>query len=362
MEAGIDDDEAINGSAEADVVGIQNIAKNYIKNCKIGHINANSIAGFKLYEIKQWLTQGLFDILVISETKVNETFPNSHFHVDGFRFVRRDRDIHGGGIMMYIRSDIIYENITQKTNQRTGVEFLACKVKIGKEWIMIIGVYKPPSLKQVKWKLELQHLFEMATNITNNVIILGDFNCDLLQPDKSPKDGRTLLDLMDVFHLVNLIKNPTRITSNSETLIDLILTNNKRKILTSGVFDAQISDHLLVYAILRMTTPRFNSRKVSTRSFKNFDKNAFQRDLQNAPFHIMDIFYEVDDKVYVLDTLYSDVANEHAPIKQFHLRGNQVPFMSEKWRKAIRYRNMLWKKFIRNRTMCIMRYIKNKEI
>jgi hypothetical protein len=51
-----------------------------------------------------------------------------------------------------------------------------------------------------------------------------------------------------------------------------------------------------------------------------------------------------------LDTLYSDIVNEHAPIKQFHLRGNQVPFMSEKWRKAIRYRNMLWKKFMRDRT------------
>ena len=77
------------------------------------------------------------------------------------------------------------------------------------------------------------------------------------------------------------------------------------------------------------------------RSYKNFDKNAFQRDLQNVPFHIIDIFDEVNDKAYVLDTLYSDIVNEHTPIKQFHLRGNQVPFMSAKWRKPIRYRNML---------------------
>ena len=319
LEAEIDYDESCtNEFAETDVVRIQEIAKKYIKNCKIGHINANSIAGFKLCEIKQWLTHGLFDILVITETKVNETFPNCHFHVDGFRFVRRDRNIHGGGIMMYIRSDIIYENIIQETNQRNRVEFLACKVKIGKEWIMIIGVYKPPSLKQDVWKSELQNLFEMATTITNNAIILGDFNCDLLQPDKSSKDGRILLDLMDIFHLVNLIKDPTRVTNTSETLIDLILTNNKKKVLISGVFDAQISDHVLVYAILRLTTPRFNSRKVCTRSYKNFDKNAFQRDLQNVPFHIMDIFDEVDDKVYVLDTLYSTL------LTNMHLLSNST--------------------------------------
>ena len=94
---------------------------------------------------------------------------------------------------------------------------------------------------------------------------------------KSSKDGRILLDLMDIFHLVNLIKDPTRVTNTSETLIDLILTNNKKKVLISGVFDAQISDHVLVYAILRLTTPRFNSRKVCTRSYKNFDKNAIYK-------------------------------------------------------------------------------------
>ena len=92
---------------------------------------------------------------------------------------------------------------TRETNQRTRVEFLACKVRIGKEWIMIIGVYKPPSLKQDIWKLKLQNLFEMAKTITNSAIILGDFNCDLLQPDKSSKDGCILLNLINVFHLVN---------------------------------------------------------------------------------------------------------------------------------------------------------------
>ena len=53
----------------------------------------------------------------------------------------------------------------------------------------------------------------------------------------------------------------------------------------------------------------------------------------------------------LIGALYSDIVNEHAPIKQFHLRGNQVSFMSEKWRrKAIPHRNMLWKKFIQIHT------------
>ncbi len=122
---------------------------------------------------------------------------------------------------------------------------------------------------------------------------------------------------------------------------------------TSGVFDSQISDHVLVYAILRLTI-----RKICTRSYKNFDNDDFQRDLQNVPFQVD----EIDDKVYVFDTLYSDIVIEHAPIKQFHLRGNQVPYMSEQWRKAIRYRNRLWKNLCVNALKTIIKFTKNKEI
>ena len=48
-----------------------NIVQNYRLNFKLGHVNANSIGGFKFYEIRTWLLSGRFDILVISETKID---------------------------------------------------------------------------------------------------------------------------------------------------------------------------------------------------------------------------------------------------------------------------------------------------
>lgn len=49
----------------------------------------------------------------------------------------------------------------------------------------------------------------------------------------------------------------------------------------------------------------------------------------------MDIFDDVDDKLFAFESLYLDVINEHAPVKKFHASGNQVPFMKEQWRKSI---------------------------
>ena len=52
----------------------------------------------------------------------------------------------------------------------------------------------------------------------------------------------------------------------------------------------------------------------------------------------------------MFETLFTEVLDDHAPLKQFHVRGNQVPYMTEEWRKTIRYRNRLWRKFTVNVT------------
>ena len=155
---------------------------------------------------------------------------------------------------------------------------------------------------------------------------------------------------MEIFGRDCLVTKATRKTKTIETLLDLILTNNKKKTLVSDVVDTQISDHSLVFTILRSTAPKLRSRKVCLRSFKNFKRDKFIKDLQMAPFSIVDVFDEVDDKLYAFEQLYSEILNEHAPLKQTVVRGNQIPYMTEQWGRAIRHRNKLWRLFIRDRT------------
>ena len=65
----------------------------------------------------------------------------------------------------------------------------------------------------------------------------------------------------------------------SSTLLDLIITNNSRRLFSSGVVDADVSDHSLIYTILKTTVPRLRSRKIQLRSLKNFDKDLFLREI-----------------------------------------------------------------------------------
>ena len=64
----------------------------------------------------------------------------------------------------------------------------------------------------------------------------------------------------------------------------------------------------------------------------------------------MEIFYDPDDMLYVFESLYNDILDDHSPLKYAHVRGNQVSYMNNQWCAAIRQRNCLWRGFERERT------------
>ena len=52
------------------------------------------------------LTEGHLDVLCISETKLDSSFPDAQFAVEHLSLYRSDRNAHGGGILCYIKSNI----------------------------------------------------------------------------------------------------------------------------------------------------------------------------------------------------------------------------------------------------------------
>lgn len=156
-------------------IEFDNIAQKYRLNFKLGHVNANSIGGFKFYEIRTWLLSGRFDILVISETKIDGSFPDSQFQVEGFRLCRSDRKAGGWGLMIYLRSDIHFVKVkylkgaTPEEWAAFRTETIILKVKLGRSWIAVIGVYRPPSIPKHQWTRELSSIFEEVSTLTETV-------------------------------------------------------------------------------------------------------------------------------------------------------------------------------------------------
>ena len=84
--------------------------------------------------------------------------------------------------------------------------------------------------------------------------------------------------------MISLVSSPTRITSKSRTLIDIILTNDSSKIANSIVYANSYSDHDLMGIVRKMHVKKFVSRKIFVRDYKNYDKESFKYQLRNTPW------------------------------------------------------------------------------
>ena len=72
----------------------------------LGHLNINSVRN--KFDLLVDQTNGNFDIMVISETKLDELFPNEQFKISGYALpCRLGYNQFGGGIMVFVREDIL---------------------------------------------------------------------------------------------------------------------------------------------------------------------------------------------------------------------------------------------------------------
>ena len=70
------------------------------------------------------------DILLISETKLDNTFPLNQFILEGFTPpYRLDRTTHGGGLMLFVREDIPYKLLSNK-DQSDNVENVFVEINL----------------------------------------------------------------------------------------------------------------------------------------------------------------------------------------------------------------------------------------
>ena len=100
------------------VPGYDDVAKRFVKNCKVGHMNVNGSPDLNsLMHVKLWLSSLLFDVLIITETILATSLPNSQFEIQGFRLLRVDKHCFEGGVIMFIRNDFIYQRLKHVENQ-----------------------------------------------------------------------------------------------------------------------------------------------------------------------------------------------------------------------------------------------------
>ncbi|MCG8034833.1 MAG: hypothetical protein JAZ03_22035 [Candidatus Thiodiazotropha taylori] len=308
------------------------------KGLRIGHINIQGL-GNKFDEIKIMLqsNSNKIHILGLSETKLSDLHPDSVFEVNEFQKpFRKDRGSNGGGLLVYVKTGI--SCIRRYDLEHDSLECIWLEVKpTNSKPFLVAYVYRPPK-STIQWNDYFEESLEKACSLELEMYLLGDFNRDLL----NDQVGKSWLDYTETFGITQYVREATRVTNSSKTLIDHIYSNFSENITFVDVPKIGLSDHFPIFFTRKMNSvlPKTEHHTITYRSFKNFDENKFISDLQSVPWEIIQIFDHPDDILQAWTDLFLEIVDAHVPIRQHRVKyKNQPKWLTPEILDAIKIRD-----------------------
>ena len=188
---------------------------------------------------------------------------------------------------------------------------------------------------------------ENAYLLNVELIILGDLNFDFLNTTRFYKQNlvKTLQNLK-LKQFVNEITRPV-----SGTYLDHIYSSHPQRMCNMTI-NTGLSDHLPIFAMRCLKcAPEYRSssgHKHQTFEYRNLtevNKDAFVKDLSDAPWGTAFIFEELVDVIDSWPDILDSVLYKHAPLPTKRVKRNSQPkWFNDVLNKEIRTRDYLFKK------------------
>ena len=230
-----------------------------LRGLKCVHQNIRNLSN-KLDEIRcivNTLNSGIH-LISFTETWLNNSVLDEEVSIPGYTIFRKDRGSKGGGVIVYARDDLTV--IRRSDLERPDIEGLWLEITLPKSRSFLFGTfYRPPSsLKHTNpnFMSAFSDTIEALSVENKEVLLLSDFNCDFSAKKTTQPECKQMKCLFKSLSFSQLINSPTRITTESSTLIDLIATNNPQNIRSSGVLSSGLSDHELIYCVRKLNWMR----------------------------------------------------------------------------------------------------------
>ena len=174
---------------------LNNIRQNHFNRLVIAQLNINSLRN--KFASLSTMIKDYVDLLLISETKIDSSFPTAQFHIDGYTIHRRDRGENGGGLLLYVREDV--PSALLKTDSEIEAFYVELTIR-KKKWLLCCS-YNPNKTFITKHLAEIGRNQDLFSSKFDNFILLRDFNSELCE--------QPMRDFCHVYNCQNLIKDKT---------------------------------------------------------------------------------------------------------------------------------------------------------
>lgn len=278
------------------------------------------------------------DILCISETKIDRSILDDDVLVPGFSSIfRKDFVLDSGGVCLQLSNSVAGSRLLNY--EQDDLELMWVKVTFQDNSIILGVGYRNPALPVSYWEKLQSNISEIAASFEHEkIVIVGDFNDDLLNPNK-----HYLNDIIDSFSFHQLVTEPTRITVNSRTLLDPIIVGNPQIAKNITVLPRNCSDHCPVMATISSTI-RTTSYKRQIWLYKRANWRALKRELAETPWQEYLSDANVNVAVERFNSILLQKCKTYIPIKTVKFTSKDKQWITAEIKLEIKNRDKLFNK------------------
>ena len=283
-----------------------------------------------------------YDIITLTETKLDKAASPGSLAVPGFLMNRQDRTSHGGGIVTYIREDLRPEQMIELQAKfvSESLEVTITRIQVCKpdRALVVIGVYRPPSAKAA-W-FEAFNELVMTASALGQMIIMGDINANLLKSNEYP--GNALQKSLLLARTTIPDIKPTRVNESCATCLDIIAMSTDLICTSYNIGSLAASDHFPVeatvalgrHSILRPILKRALNKVDVTDLMEKASKIELDTRDNQSPDQLLDQW----------QTSLNVILDDVAPLKPHPMRKNRVPWMTQEVKDLIAQRDGIARK------------------
>lgn len=279
-----------------------------------------------------------YHILCLTETHLDDSIQTSDVLLDNYSTpIRKDRNFAGGGVLIYV-SDLLFCK-RRPDIESNYFEAIWVEVKIQNQTIMLCAVYRPPNSDQSFWDY-LDFAIDKAYETSNNIVVTGDINVDLL----TERARHPIFDILKKYNLENTINEPTRIGQHRRSLLDPIFVSQTLTFTNSSVIDIdrEHSDHNACVCDLAITNSLSGSYKREIWIYKKGDYVKFNELISAYDWDSSLLNCEnIDSACQTFTYKYLNMAKECIPRRTITIRRTDKPWMTSELRTEIRKRDRL---------------------
>ena len=194
------------------------------------------------------------DIICMSETWLHDNIDDDQIMLAGYQEpYRNDRPNRGGGgVCAYVTNNIISNRL--KNLEPPSIDLLWLEVPLSNKRIIVGVGYRPPG--QNREEVE-RFLDEFRTSLSNvialgaeSIVLVGDFNdrCTTWDSNHVLSELKNdFYDMLNAFDMVQLVNEITHTVGDTESLLDLIITDSPGFVQSFALLPPLGSKHVTLY-------------------------------------------------------------------------------------------------------------------